>query len=48
MKHLEQINPVAKRAARRRRIWKAERLLKVAQQLEVGEITEEQAEERGL
>jgi hypothetical protein len=48
MKHLEQRNPVAERAARRRRKWELERLVKVAQRLEAGELTEEQAEERGL
>jgi hypothetical protein len=48
MKHLEQSNPVAERATRRRRKSEIERLLKVAQQLEDGEITERQAEERGL
>ena len=43
-----QQNPIEERAARRRQVWEQERLLKIAQQLERGEITPEQAKELGL
>jgi hypothetical protein len=41
-------NPVADRAEKRRQVWEQERLLKIAEQLERGEISPEQAKELGL